>query len=408
MTSTADPTELILLPSLRAHRGPQGGLVMTQKYMNGAAAFARRWPGPVTSLVTLDSMPSSDMDHIEVTPGAFETELELRPTDPAALEQRLAGAAMVLGFLSRFEAPTAQMCRRMGVPIAFTSEYTPRTERQIVDADTANPVLRLRRKLWIARTEYMRRKALRIAAGLQCNGTPTYDIYRGLNPHTLLFFDNRVPKAALISDAAFAAKSEALQAGRPLRLIFGGRLIAMKGALELPKVAAELRKRRVPFTLDIYGKGDLEETLVAQIASLGLSDHVVLHGPLDFEGGWIPTLRDKADLFVCCHVQGDPSGTYPEVLSCGVPIVGYDNEALRGAVVKSSGGWATPMHDVGALADRIAALDGNRPEMIRAAAAGRSFGRAHTFEPTMDRRAAHLVQASRLSAARKAQARSGA
>ena len=89
MNADREPTELILLPSLRAHRGPQGGFVMTQKYMNGAAAFARRWPGPVTSLVELNSMPSSDMDHVEVTPGAFETELELRADDPATLEQRI-------------------------------------------------------------------------------------------------------------------------------------------------------------------------------------------------------------------------------------------------------------------------------------------------------------------------------
>ncbi len=131
---------------------------------------------------------------------------------------------------------------------------------------------------------------------------------------------------------------------------------------------------------------------------------MTLHGPLDFEGGWIPMLKEKADLFVCCHVQGDPSGTYPEVLSCGVPIVGYDNEALRGAVVQSGGGWATPMHDVAALAGKIAALDGGRQEMVRAATAGRNFGRAHTFEPTMDRRAAHLIKASRLSPEHRAQA----
>lgn len=408
MSTDTDPTELILLPSLNAHRGPRGGLVMTQKYMNGSAAFARRWPGPVTSLVTLDSTPSSNMDHVEIMPGTAETDLELRPDDPAALAHRISGAALVSGFLSRREAPTVQICHRLGVPIAFTSEYTPRTERQIVDANTRNPILRLRRKLWIARTERIRRRMLRTAAGLQCNGTPTHDLYKNLNPHTLLFFDNRVPGAAVISDHGLQAKSNVLRAGHPLRLVFGGRLIAMKGALELPKVAAELRKREVPFTMDIYGKGDLEEALAAQIASLELSDHVTLHGPLDFEGGWIPRLKEKADLFVCCHVQGDPSGTYPEVLSCGVPIVGYDNEALRGAVVQSGGGWATPMQDVAALARKIAALDGDRQEIIRAAAAGRNFGRVHTFEPTMDRRAAHLVKASRLAAAFKAQARTGA
>ncbi len=397
MKTAMNSAELILLPPLAAQRGPHGGLVMTQKYMNGAAAFARRWPGPVTSLVTLSSTPSSDMDHVEVTPGAFETELEVRPVGLDALAARIANAAVVLAFLSPFEAPTAALCKRLGVPIVFTSEYTPRTERQIVDADTRNPVLRLRRKLWIEQCERIRRRMLRDCAGLQCNGTPTYDIYKDLSPRSLLFFDNRVPQAGLVSDAVFGAKLDRLRAGKPLRLVFGGRLIAMKGVLELPKVAAELRRRNVPFTMDIYGSGDLEKTLAAKVAAMGLAGPVTLHGPLDFERGWLPTLREASDLFVCCHVQGDPSSTYSEVMSCGVPIIGYDNEALLGAIAQSGGGWATPLQDPGALADRIAILDKDRSDLVLAAKAARHFGRSHMFEPTMDRRAAHLIEASRLT-----------
>lgn len=396
MNMAMTSAELILLPSLTAHRGPNGGLVMTQKYMNGAAAFARRWPGRVTSLVTLSGTPSSDMDHVEVTRGAFETELEVRPVDLDALAERIANAAVVLGFLSPFEAPTVALCKQLGVPIVFTSEYTPRTERQIVDAGTRNPLLRLRRKLWIQQSERIRRRMLRDSAGLQCNGTPTYDIYKDLSPHNLLFFDNRVPQAGLVSDTVFGAKLDRLRSGKPLRLVFGGRLIAMKGVLELPKVAAELRRRNVPFRMDIYGSGDLEKTLAARIAALGLAGPVALHGPLHFESGWIPTLRERSDLFVCCHVQGDPSSTYSEVMSCGVPIIGYDNEALLGTIAQSGGGWATPMHDPGALADRIASLDKDRTDLVLAAKAARHFGRSHMFEPTMDRRAAHLIEASRL------------
>lgn len=395
MIASGDPAELILLPSLTAHRGLQGGLVMTQKYLNGAAAFAKRWPGPVTTLVSLANTPSSDMDHVEVMPGMPGTNLEIRPGNLDVLGKRLANAAMVLGFLSRFEASTATLCRQLGVPIVFTSEFSPQTERQIVDANTSNPVLRLRRKLWISRTDQIRRRMLREASGLQCSGTPTYDIYKEINSHTLLFFDNRVPEAALISDAEFAAKLDVLRAKRPLRLVFGGRLIAMKGVLELPKIAAELRKRNVPFTLDIHGKGDLEEALIAQIAALKLTKHVNVYGPSDFEKGWIPMLREKADIFVCSHVQGDPSSTYPEVMSCGVPVIGYSNEALRGTITHSGGGWTTLMRDPGAVADKIARLDQDRLDVIRAAVAARRFGKSHTFEPTMDQRTAHLLQKSR-------------
>ncbi len=396
MTSRQTPTELILLPSLTAHHGPQGGLVLTQKYMNGAAAFAKHWPGPVSSLVKLSGTPTTDMDHVEILPGSALTSLEQRPTDPDALAQRLAGAAVVLGFLSRYEAPVLALCQRIGVPIVFTSEYSPKTERQIVDSQTQNPLLRLRRKIWISQSDRVRRGMLRQAAGLQCSGTPTHDSYQGINPHTLLFFDNRVPEAAVISDAAFEEKIKALKTGRPLRLVFGGRLIAMKGVMDLPQVAAELRKRDVPFSLDVYGSGPQEQELAAQIAVRGLSDHMVMRGVLDFATGWVPALKADTDLFVCCHPQGDPSSTYPEVMSCGVPIAGYDNEALRGIIAHSNGGWATPMQRPARLADVIARLHHDRTDLAAAARRARDFACQHAFEPTMLRRAAHLLQASRL------------
>lgn len=133
MREGTETTELVLLPSLRAQRGPRGGLVLTRKYLSGAAEYARFWPGPVSSLVALRSAPTTDMDHIEVLPGEAETELELRPSDENALANRLDRAAMVLGFLSPFEASTARLCARVGLPIVFTSEYSPRTERQTVD-----------------------------------------------------------------------------------------------------------------------------------------------------------------------------------------------------------------------------------------------------------------------------------
>jgi colanic acid/amylovoran biosynthesis glycosyltransferase len=397
--------ELILLPSLRAQRGPRGGLVLTRKYMTGAAEYARHWPGPVTTLARLRETPTTDMDHAEYLPGEGETGLELRPETEAAFAARLRSAAVVLALLSREEAPTARLCYRAGVPIVFTSEYTPRTERQILDAEVSNPLLRLRRRVWLWRAERMRRATLDIAAGLQCSGTPTYDIYRGLCRDTLLFFDNRVRVDSIIERAALEAKTARLRLKAPLRLVFGGRLIAMKGVLELPRVAAELARLGIPFSFDIFGSGPLSEALESRIRAEGLEGRMALRGALDFESGWIPHLRENADLFVCCHPQGDPSSTYPEVMSCGVPIAGYANEAFRGLVAQSGAGWAVPMFDARGLAQTIARLHGDRDDLARHAVLSRDFASRHAFEATFAARAAHLVRNSRLpEALRRAEA----
>lgn len=398
MSKAAEARELILLPSLKAQHGPNGGLVLTQKYLNGAAEYAKNWPGPVTTLVQLRDTPTSDMDHVEVIPGHGPTALELRPQTHDQLVSRLTSAAVALGFLSPQEAHLAPLCRTAGVPLVYTSEYSVSTEKQIIDAETRNPILRWRRKLWVSRAERFRIEALRIAAGIQCSGAPTYEIYRHINPNALLFFDNRVPEMDVMSEQALTTKLTALTQQQPLRLVFGGRLIAMKGALELPLVARELKRLGVPFTLDIYGKGDLEGELQQQIDRFQLQAQVKLKGVLDFHTGWIPLLKSEADVFVCCHLQGDPSSTYPEVMSCGVPIAGYDNEAFKGVVKYSGSGWLSPLKRPQALAKTIAQLHVNRPAIADAAMKAREFAVQHAFERTFRRRVDHLVASSRLIA----------
>lgn len=128
-----------------------------------------------------------------------------------------------------------------------------------------------------------------------------------------------------------------------------------------------------------------------------LEDCVALRGVLNFEEEWIPTLKAKADVFVCCHPQGDPSSTYPEVMSCGVPIVGYANEAFVGIVEQSGSGWLSPINDPHALAEVIASLAEDRTKIARGALKAREFAETHCFERTFSKRAKHLVSLSRLS-----------
>src|SRR5262249_16164737 len=98
----------------------------------------------------------------------------------------------------------------------------------------------------------------------------------------------------------------------------------------------------------------------------------------------------ETDLFVCCHRQGDPSCTYVETMACGVPIVGYGNEAWEGLARVSGAGWVTPVGEPIKLAERIAALERDRSALSNAAHAALDFARSHSFEKTFPRRVEHL------------------
>ena len=393
------PAELILLPSLNARAGTNGGVLLTQKYLDGAAAYARAWPGPVTSLFRLSTAPSWDMDAVEIEPGDYGRDghaVEMFPSGRRALATRLAQAALVFPFLAPSEQETLETCRRLELPVVFGTEYSPATERQIIDSQSRNPLMRWRRKRWAAHVERIRLQMLRHAAGVQCSGTPTYDLYRQHNGNPLLFFDNRVPLQDVLSERELTQKAHSLSTPGPLRLIFGGRLIAMKGVMDLPEVAAELRRLGVDFQLDIYGQGNLEAPLRQRILALDLQARVRLGGVLDFRTGWLPQLRQHADLFLCCHPQGDPSSSYPEVMSCGVPIVGYDNEAFNGIVREAGCGWISPIGEPKALGAQVARLADGREALSAASRRGVEFARAHAFENTFARRSAHLIACSRL------------
>jgi hypothetical protein len=79
-------------------------------------------------------------------------------------------------------------------------------------------------------------------------------------------------------------------------------------------------------------------------------------------------------------------------MACGVPIVGYSNEAFEGLVQAAGAGWATPLHRPTDLAEQIASLHRD-PEKIRAASErSLAFAREHTFEKTFRRRIDHLNQ----------------
>ena len=166
-----------------------------------------------------------------------------------------------------------------------------------------------------------------IAAGVQCNGLPTFRAYNELSSSPHLYFDTRTAASMLATREQIAGRSFGLETGRKLRLIFSGRLTLMKGVDDLLVVAHRLRQSMGDwFELSICGDGDYADQIKRDIVKLDLGNVVKMTGKLDFKTELVPLLKES-DIFVCCHRQGDPSCTYLETMACGLPIIGYANEA---------------------------------------------------------------------------------
>lgn len=387
---------LIIAPAMKAAETPDGSLVLTGKFIEGMEAYARLWDGRVTAVLMQGDVADGNLDHRTVKREELDFDVAWLPGDDGELVELLQGGAVAMVSLIHEHLRYGEACRRAGVPLVVCTEYSLETRLQISAVETPNVLKRWRRNNWERRLEKQAEAMIREAAGVQCNGTPTYEAYRDINAAPLLFFDSRVTQPKLVGRSDLAARLRAMRMNGPLRLAFSGRLAAMKGAHHLVVIAKALRARQVEFTFDICGGGVLEQRVREEISREGLGEVVRLRGVLDFASELMPLMKREVDLFICPHPQGDPSCTYIETMACGVPIIGYANEALAGMVEVSGAGWLTPMNQPDQLAEGIARLAGNREMVAEASQKSVAFAGEHTFEATMENRVHHLRMCAEL------------
>ena len=394
-------TTLLVVSSVRARRLGGGRLELSRKFITGLEAYAALWPGKVAGCVFVSEKPDDSLDLVEHDPATAAIAIRESPDDAADMAEDLRDVAVALVNDDDYGRAVGRQCLRLRIPYVHMLEWDPITRRNIVWQEAPSLLRGARRLLRSELTGPARVRSMKAAAGLQCNGTPTYDAFRRYNARSLLYFDSRVTREMVVDENTVLARTADLEAGGPLRLVFSGRLIAIKGADHLPRLAAGLARLNVPFTLDICGGGVLEAQIERQVAERGLQDRVRLRGTLAFEKDLLPLVSQHMDLFVCCHLQGDPSCTYLETMSCGVPIAGYANPALSGFVQRADLGWTVPTHDPDGLAQLIADLGRDRARIARASHAARVFALHHTFDNTMRKRVDHLLDCSDLRPARR-------
>jgi len=380
---------LLIFPAVTAKQTADGRLIFARKFLDGVCEYARLWQGRVLLAMETSDAPDWSLDTIVVHSADLPFEIRWLPPTEAARRELVRSASLVFAALVPRHVRIADLCAAENVPITFDADMTLAVREGIFRAETRNPLRRMRRHRWNLRLEARYRAALRRASGIQCNGKATFEAYGALTPRPLFYLDTRVRRDMLATPEEREARRARLSAGHPLHLVFSGRLVAMKGVLDLPRVAAALKQHGVKFTLDIFGSGDLEPALRRSIHTLRVTDCVRVPGELPFSD-LVRRVAREIDLFVCCHPQGDPSTAFLETMSCGVPLIGYNTEGLRAIVNWAGAGWLTPCGKPHELADRIASFDTNRTALSDAAQVVYEFARMRTFEEEMRVRVEHL------------------
>jgi glycosyltransferase involved in cell wall biosynthesis len=227
----------------------------------------------------------------------------------------------------------------------------------------------------------MKRATLGLLQGHSCRAEFAPDLKRADQRMHCFNYINTQPEDS-ISTQALEAKLQSLGARETLRIGYVGRAAEMKGALDWVAVLAKLKGRGVDFQATWIGDGPLLESMRQRVAAEGLTAQVHLPGSIA-DRPQLLALTQNFHLILCCHRTAESARCLQEALVCGCPIVAYDSDYVAGLIEQYQCGQAQALGDTQGLADLLASLDDDRPQlqswMRSAATAGASLNAEATF-----------------------------
>jgi colanic acid/amylovoran biosynthesis glycosyltransferase len=156
--------------------------------------------------------------------------------------------------------------------------------------------------------------------------------------------------------------------GVPLQLLQVARFTEKKGISTTLEAVARARADGIDVKLVLAGDGPLRDPLVAQVASLGLGDHVEFLGMRPHSE--LPSLLDSTHVFVHpsrTATDGDTEGGYPTILveaqARGVPVVATFHADIPSVVVNGKTGLLAQEGDAEGVARHLATLSGDRARL---------------------------------------------
>jgi colanic acid/amylovoran biosynthesis glycosyltransferase len=374
---------VLLMAHSNVARIENGLFHVDRKFLAGMLRYAERIRRPLLTVHPEATPEASIMDRVAAPLSGLPFDVmtvkvdgwgRALPTDIPRLREAISRSALVYGW--GVGAPP--LARELNVPYILVLEYDLRTQIIAATSGMANPLRRARRTarcIWHHLTVEV--PEMRAARSLHCNGYPVYDAARPHNPNRLLYLDSRLSEDGLIPSEQLAARF-ATRGGRPLRLLYSGRYERMKGADDAVRVGLECLRRGLDVEMDCYGQGSLRSDMEALAASASVPGRIRINDSVPYPE--LVKIAQTRDIFVCCHVQNDPSCSYLESLGAGLPIVGYDNRMWHRLRAESGAGYCSPLRRPNGVADAIQRLASDPQTLDAMSVKAREFAQTHCYE----------------------------
>lgn len=152
-----------------------------------------------------------------------------------------------------------------------------------------------------------------------------------------------------------ADRQKVISSDKENRVAIVGRLIPLKNHKMLINAFSKVLVHHPDYKLDIFGDGEMYETLQKQIKDKNIEEYVYLHGRTSD----VPTALAKEKIFVLCsNVEGMPNALM-EAVALGVPSIATDVSGVRDIITDGENGFIIPVGDEDALVDSLLKLIGS-------------------------------------------------
>jgi colanic acid/amylovoran biosynthesis glycosyltransferase len=353
-----------------------------RKFHVGMAEYARSIKAQVVTVHPEadegeDAMDMVDIPQAELNYGVMtlktDTAFRLFPDEAKRLKDQIARSTILYG--GAFGG--ASMARSLNIPYVPILELDLPTRISVSTAGLGliKKLKRAARIIWDHETRVL--PDIRGAIGNHCNGYPVYEESKRYSPACLLYLDSRMSSDLVIAEDALEERLKKRE-GQPLRLLYSGRYEHIKGVADAVRVGLACIKLGLDFEMHFYGKGSLRPEMDRLVSRASAGDRIFIHDPVTYPE--LVEISRGFDLFVCCHVQSDPSCTYLESLGAGLPIVGYANRMWKNLCLTSEAGFSSPMRRPGRVAADVLRLASDRTLLGTMSRRARRFAIDHVFE----------------------------
>lgn len=340
------------------------------------ACPAARAAGTFPGTRTLDEILGWERVRTVVLPEPYREDrylLNLRRISALLVEEIERARYILISPHAPFDWSTlaAEICIRKGRRYNMEADWNlPETSHYIWSRMPFGPN-KLRERLWLAYHNRKYRNCLKNSSLSLLQGEDVFNAYRAIAPNAHSVLNVQITREEKISAARLKAKLMGVAEERPLRLVYAGRAIEMKGPLHWLETLRHLRDDGVSFEARWFGTGALLPDMERFIARHGLEHCCRIEGSVErlavFEA-----MRD-ADLFLFCHMGKESPRCLVEALASAAPLVGFGSDYSRSLVRDHGGGVFVEQGDSAGLARSVAALNSDR-----AALAGLIEGAAET------------------------------